>query len=216
MIDMVISWLQTTAHAVPLPLFVFVGGIVEELIAPIPSPLVSTLAGSIAASQHLSTAKILVICTIATAGKVIGALPFYFLGIAFKDLAIPRFGKYVGVRQEDLDRFGRFFNGSWKDDIILVIVRAIPVMPSTPISVLCAVINMKFRTFIVSTFIGFFLRNLFFIYLGYTGIAAAESFMAGIDTAETVLKASIVLIVLGVLAWLYWKRMKGQKAVSGK
>lgn len=209
MIESVMIWLQETANSVPLPIFVFIGGIVEELIAPIPSPLVNTLAGSIAASQHLGAFGIFWICVVSTTGKTIGALPFYVLGVIFKDLAVPRFGKYIGVRQQDLDHFGAYFNGSWKDSAILVLVRAIPVMPSTPISILCAVINIRFSTFFFATYIGFFLRNLFFTILGYTGLAAAQSLMHGIDMAETILKISIVLGVVGVLAWLYWRRSRG-------
>ncbi len=210
MMQSIVAWLEQIALAVPLPVFVLIGGIVEEVIAPIPSPLVATLAGTVSAAQHLSIPYILFICALSTLSKTVGAWLFYFLGDKFDDVVVPRFGKYIGVSTKDLERFGSHFTGTWKDELILVVLRSIPVMPSTPISVLCGILKIRFRTFVLATAIGFYIRNLFFILLGYTGLAAAGSLMQGIDTAETVLKAGIVLGFVIVLGWLYWKRGTGR------
>jgi len=212
MFDAVILWLEGIAQSVPLPLFVILGGVIEEIIAPIPSPLVATLSGSIAASQNMGWGMVLWICAMATMAKTCGAWIFYILGIWFKDLAVPRFGKYIGVSQNDLERFGSHFDGSKKDLIILLIIRAIPVMPSTPISLLCGTLNIGFRTFLFSTLIGFYIRNFIFMMIGYTGLSAVDSLMSGIDTAETVLKIALIALVLGVLGWLYIKRQKSHPA----
>lgn len=218
MFHAVIQWLEATAQSVPLPVFVMVGGIIEEILAPIPSPLVATLSGSIAASQNMGIAVLLGICAMATVAKTAGAWIFYVLGIWFKDLAVPRFGKYVGVSESDLQKFGRHFDGSRRDLFILLLIRAIPVMPSTPISLLCGTLDIGFRTFLFSTLVGFYIRNLCFMLIGYTGLSAMDSLMSGIDTAETVLKLVIVLAVAGVLGWLYWKRRTSHPAgwIGGK
>lgn len=212
MFEAVIIWLQQIALGVPLPLFVVVGGLVEEIIAPIPSPLVSTLAGSITATQQLGIPYLLLICALATFAKSIGAWIFYVLGDKLEDVAVPRFGKYIGVKHEDLERFGEHFKGTWKDGMILLILRSIPVMPSTPISLLCGILKINLRTFFVTTYIGFYIRNLTFMLLGYTGLAAMGSLMEGLDTAETIFKILIVLIVTGTIGWLYWKRRNGDPA----
>jgi len=209
MFEGIIVWLEQTAQAVPLPIFVMVGGIVEEIIAPIPSPLVSTLAGSITATQQLGIPYLLWICALATLAKTIGAWLFYVLGDKLEDLAVPRFGKYIGVKHEDLERFGGYFKGTWKDAVILLVLRSIPVMPSTPISLVCGILKINLRTFFVATYIGFYIRNFTFMLLGYTGLSAIGSLMEGIDTAETVLKLLLVLMGVAVIGWLYWKRYKG-------
>lgn len=206
MLHAVTLWLEQMAQAIPLPLFVLLGGIVEEIVAPIPSPLVTTLAGSIVTAQGLGIPYLLWICALATFAKTIGAWLFYILGDKLEDLAIPRFGKYIGVRHEDLEHFGGHFEGSWKDDVILLVIRMIPVMPSTPVSLACGILKISRRTFFTSTYIGFFIRNLFFMLLGYTGIEAAKSVLEGISTAESALHALIVLGIIALLAWLYWKR----------
>jgi membrane protein DedA with SNARE-associated domain len=211
MFDAVITWLQHIANSVPLPLFVIVGGIVEEIIAPIPSPLVASLSGTIAEAQHMGIVYLLWICLLATLAKTAGAWIFYFLGAKFEDVAVPRVGKYFGVTHQHLERFGKHFSGSQKDLWILLGLRAIPVMPSTPLSLVVGVLKIRARTFFMSTFVGFYVRNLFFMILGFTGLSAADSLMNGLDTAETILKIVMVLIVGVVLAWLYWRRHKGQK-----
>lgn len=212
MLTGIISWLEQTAQMVPLPLFVIVGGLTEEIIAPIPSPLVSTLAGSIVAAQQGGIASLLWICALATLSKTIGAWLFYILGDRLEDVAVPRFGKYIGVKHEDIELFGEHFKGSWKDELILLVIRSIPVMPSTPISLLCGILKINLRTFFVATYIGFYIRNLTFMLLGYSGLAAVGSLMAGIDTAETVLKLLLVLTGAAVIGWLYWKRRSGHPA----
>lgn len=207
-----ILWLERTAHSVPLPSFVFIGGFIEEIIAPIPSPLVSTLSGSIASAQQHGMLYLLWICALATFAKTIGAWVFYILGDKLEDVAVPRFGKYIGVKHEDIELFGEHFKGSWKDELILLVIRSIPVMPSTPISLLCGILKINLRTFFVATYIGFYIRNLTFLLLGYSGLAAMGSLMAGIDTAETVLKLLLVLMGAGGIGWLYWKRRSGHPA----
>ena len=212
MFESVILWLEQTAQSVPLPIFVMVGGIVEEIIAPIPSPLVSTLAGSITAAQQLGIPYLLWICALATFAKAIGAWLFYVLGDKLEDVAVPRLGKFIGVTHEDLEHFGEHFKGTWRDEILLLVLRSIPVMPSTPISLLCGILKINLRTFVVATYVGFYIRNLTFMLLGYTGLAAMESLMEGIDTAETVLKILIVLVGGCIIGWLYWKRRTGHPA----
>lgn len=212
MIASVIAWLETTAMTVPLSMFVLIGGIVEEILAPIPSPLVATLAGSIAKAQGMGIPGLLWICALATLSKTIGASLFYFLGDKIEDLIIPRFGKYIGVTHDDLESFGERFKGTWKDIGVLLLLRSIPMMPSTPISAVCGVLKISKRTFFLGTYIGFYIREMTFIVLGYTGLAALDSLMSGIDTAETFFKILIVGGAFLFLAWLWWKRKTGNPA----
>ena len=204
----IVSWLEGIAQSVPLPVFVMVGGVVEEIIAPIPSPLVSTSAGGILQAQGFGIPYLLFICLLATITKTLSAYIFYVIGDKLEDLAVPRFGKYIGVSHAELEYFGKKFTGTRKDDLILTVIRAIPVMPSTPVSLLCGILKVNVLTFFVATFVGFYIRNLCFMLLGYTGLNAAESLMTGLDSAEKILQIVIVGGVVAVLGWHYWKRRK--------
>lgn len=209
MFEAVVLWLKDIAAVVPLPVFVTVGGIVEEIVAPIPSPLVATLAGSITASQEQGVIYLLLLCAVATVAKTIGASIFYVLGDKLEHLAVPRFGKYIGVTHSDIETLRARLSGTWKDEVTLLIIRSIPVMPSTPVSLVCGILKVKFRVFLFTTYVGFYIRNMVFFTLGYTGLSAAESLMTGLDTAETILKIAMVLLAVIVIGWLYWKRRTG-------
>ena len=210
MFDVVIQFLRNIAETTSLPVFVIVGGFVEEIIAPVPSPLVATLAGSIAEAKKLGIPSLLWICAIGTAAKTIGAFLFYWLGDKFEDVVIPRFGKYIGVRHEDVERLGSRLSGKLRQDFLLFFLRSIPVMPSTPLSVVCGVLKVHPLSFLVTTYVGFYIRNFFFLYLGYTGLSTMGSLMEGIDTTETILKIVMVALVVAVLGWLYWRRSRGK------
>lgn len=194
------------AQTVPLELFSFVGTILEEIIAPIPSPFVMTSAGSIIAAQSRGLATIFLIAAIAAFGKTLGGLVFYFLADKAEDLVIKRFGRFIGFSHKEVESIGKHFNGTRADDFILIALRAIPVMPSTPISLVAGFIKLNLRTFIVSTFIGNYIRCLIFLYIGYEGLTALSE---GIDSLESVLKFIVVGFLAGIVAFIYYKRGKG-------
>jgi membrane protein DedA with SNARE-associated domain len=212
MIDSIITWLEHFSQTVPLPLFIFCGAIIEELIAPIPSPLVMALAGTIAAAQQWGVPYILFLSLIGSAGKTLGACIFYVLGDKIEDVLTPRFGKFFGVTHDDLEQCGSHFTGTWKDELVLTFLRSIPVMPSTPISLVCGALKIKWKSFLLATFCGFYLRDLFFLMIGFTGFAAYKDLMSGIDTAETVMKIVVVGGALLILAYLYYRRVQGNPA----
>ena len=206
MFEGITTWLSDLADAIPLELFVTIGGVIEEIVAPIPSPVVNAIAGSIAREQELGLGFLLWLALLSSLAKTLGAWLFYALGWLLEDAVVPRYGKYIGVKQSELERFSEHFQGGYKDDVILLILRAIPVMPSTPVSLCCGVLKMKQRTFFLATIVGFFFRSLFFIWLGYTGIQAADSLLHGINSAESALTVVIFLGVGLLLGWLYWRR----------
>lgn len=194
------------AQVVPLEVFAFLGSILEEIVAPIPSPFVMTSAGSLIAAQNRNLVMIFWIAAVASAGKVIGQVFFYVLADKAEDLVINKLGKYIGFSHKEVENIGKHFNGSRTDDIVLAILRAIPIMPSTPISLVAGFIKLNMRTYIVSSFIGNFVRSLTFLYIGYEGLTALTH---GIDSLESVMKI-VVLLALGVIVLIiYYKRGKG-------
>jgi membrane protein DedA with SNARE-associated domain len=209
MFQQIEAFITQIAHVVPLELFLFAGSIIEEIIAPLPSLLVPTTAGSLAEASGLPVSYLFLLGLIGAFGKTIGATVVYAISRFFGDFFIGRFGKYIGVSQIEIQKLGQYFNGSMRDDLILFVLRLLPVMPSTPISVGCGVLSINLRTYIISSFFGSFIRDTFFLYLGYSGLAALSSVSGGIDTAEKVLNI-LIAIALGLLVvWIYWKRRKG-------
>ena len=53
MFEWLIAWLETLAQNVDPALFVFIGSFVEEIVAPIPSPLIMATTAALAHSLQL-------------------------------------------------------------------------------------------------------------------------------------------------------------------
>jgi membrane protein DedA with SNARE-associated domain len=206
---LLLSW----AGKIPLELFAFLGSIIEEIIAPIPSPLVMATAGSISFIQHKAFVYLLLIAFISTIGKTLGCLFFYVLADKAEDIIMPIFGKFFGITHKEIEGLGKHFNGTNKDDIILIILRAIPIMPSTPISLACGFIKLNMFTFIRSTMIGAFFRSLMFLYLGYSGAGAIAY---GLENISSLIQILIALLLVIFLGFIYYKRGKSDLLKSLK
>ncbi len=204
-----IIWLEALSQQVSVTWFVFIGAIVEEVIAPIPSPLVMMLGGSVAAGQGRPMIFILVLALIGALSKTIGSLVIYYISDKAEDVIIDKFGKFLGVSHSDTEGLGKFFGQGKRDDVAIFLMRALPVMPTAPVSVIAGLIKINLKTYLVSTFLGLIVRNLIYLYLGYTSIGALESLSEGFDSLEKI--GYLVLSVFAgvVLLWMYRKRQQG-------
>ena len=194
---------------IPLELVVFFGSIIEEIFPPLPSPLFLILTKMTTHNQKFSVLYVLLLTSIATFGKTIGSLFLYFLADKTEDFVIGRFGKYLfNISHKSVENIGKRFTGSWKDIIVLIFIRAVPIIPTTPISLVCGIIKLNIRTFIVSTFIGSFIRIFLLLYLG---VATYRSLITNTDNAIEVL---LVFIIVCLISWFYYKRKGSHRKKS--
>lgn len=202
----IISYLEKLAQYVPLEVFTVVGTFLEEVIAPIPSPFVLTTAGSITKAQNNPLSYILFIAILASVSKTFGGWLLYNLTDKIEDVFTSKFGKFIGITSNDVEKIGGYFNGGKKDWLVLFALRSIPIFPSSPISITAGLIKIRMKTFLITTFTGTIIRNLCYLYLGYAGLAASEEVMSGLDKSETVGKIIVVVMFMGILFWGYKKR----------
>lgn len=204
-----INWLEALAQQIPVTWFIFIGALVEEVIAPIPSPLVMMLGGSISASQGSPLVFIFLLALIGAFSKTIGSFIIYVVADKAEDIIIDKFGKFLGVSHSDTEGLGKFLSEGKRDDVAIFLMRAIPVMPTAPVSVIAGLIKINLKTYLLSTFLGLLVRNSIYLYLGYTSIEALESLSEGFDSLEKI--GYFLLSVLGGLAllWMYRKRQQG-------
>ncbi len=211
------AYLETLANQIPLEVFTFFGTILEEILAPIPSPFVMTITGSIAQAQGHLFGYLFVVTIIGALGRIAGTSFLYFIADFAEEIVIGKFGDFLEVSHEDVEKFGSRFDGTARDYLTMIFLRSIPVMPSSPISVICGVVKLNYKVFAIGTGIGSIFRNFFFLYIGYTGLAATESFMEGLDSVENVVQFIFVLALVGGFYYFYRKRKKGElfKEVEG-
>lgn len=168
-----IDYLQWLSHKLPLEIFCFFGSLVEEIIGPIPSPLILMTSGTIVNQRGIHWSYLLILAMFASAGKTLASWLIYVVADKAEDFLLSKYGKLLGVSHKNVERIGSYFNGTWKDDVLVFIFRAFPVFPTTTVSIASGFIKLDQKSFIRSTFLGFFIRSLFVLYLGYQGI---ESF----------------------------------------
>lgn len=205
-----IAFLHSIAAVVPLPVFTFLGALIEEIIAPIPSPIVMTLAGSLAATSGGVVGSLVTLAIIGSIGKTIGSYFIYIIADKLEDVVLSKFGKFLGVSHREVESIGKHLNKGWRDDIVLFLLRAVPIMPTAPVSLVAGLVKLNLRTYLVSTFLGNIVRNLFYLYVGFTSIGALESVNEGLDSIENIGYVLIFALMAGVVGYFYLQRKKGK------
>lgn len=204
-----IDLLTGISERVSLPFFTVIAAFIEEVIAPIPSPLVMTLSGSLAASQHKPLVYLLFLALIGAVSKTFGSWIVYFVSDKMEDVLIDKFGKFLGVSHKDTEGLGKFLNHGRRDDFVLFLLRAIPIIPTAPVSVLCGLMKINLRTYLVSTFLGTIVRNMVYLYLGFVSVGALESVNEGLDSLETIGYLILFFGMFGLVVWMYQQRRSG-------
>ncbi len=205
-INLFINYLKDISSIVPLPIFTFFGALIEEIIAPIPSPIVMTLAGSLAAAANYGLFYLVLLALTGSIGKTIGAYVIYYISDKAENVIIQKFGRFIGITEKDVERISAKLNSGKRDDLVLFLLRAIPIVPTAPVSVVCGLIKIKLKTYLWTTFLGTLVRNIIYLYLGFTSLNAVENINSEIDSLEK-FGYAIVLIIVGII-FLYIFRQK--------
>ena len=209
LISQISSLLTNLANIMPLPLFTFVGALVEEIIAPIPSPLVMTLAGSLAFANNQYWFYIIFLAITGSIGKTIGAYAIYEIANKAEHLVIHKFGKFIGITEREVEKISKKLNSGQRDDLVLFLLRAIPIIPTAPVSVVCGLIKTNLKTYLYATFLGTLVRNIFYLYLGFTSVSALESLNSDISSFEKLGYGLLLVLILGILFYIY--KLKNQQ-----
>lgn len=210
MTQRLIEWITWLSQNISVELFSFVGPFIEETIAPIPSPLVMGSAGTMAQAQGKTVYYLLLLAIIAGVAKTIGSIIFYFLADKAEDLFSSKFAHLIGIDGFSAESIGKYFSNTKKDDLIIVLLRAFPLLPGTPISLFCGLVKLNLLNFTIATFIGTTLRSLLFAWLGYSGFSNYQNMLNNFDKGETIINIVIFVAVAAFLAYLFRLRQQGK------
>jgi len=196
-------------------LSVFIGVIIEQIIVPIPSPMIIMGAGAILISPELSIPSaflqilwiIVLPGTIAsTLGSYIGYLISYYGGKAL----VVRYQRFLGVDWKEIENLEKRFQGK-KEALSIFFSRAIPVFPISLVSIFAGLLRVPVRPFTFYTFLGSIFRCLFLGFVGWWIGATYERVATRLDSVETIISI-LMLIGMGVvLGYLYYRFRKSTR-----
>lgn len=190
-------------------LSVFIGVIIEQIIVPIPSPMIVMGAGAILVSPELSIPNaflqilwiIVLPGTIAsTLGSYIGYLISYYGGKAL----VVRYQRFLGVDWKEIENLEKRFQGK-KEALSIFLSRAIPVFPISLVSIFAGLLRVPVRPFTLYTFLGSIFRCLFLGFVGWWIGATYDKVATQLDSVETIISILMLIVMGGVLAYLYYK-----------
>jgi len=186
-------------------LSVFIGVMIEQIIIPIPSPMIIMGAGAILVSPGLSIPNailqilwiIVLPGTIAsTLGSYIGYTISYYGGKAL----VVRFQRFLGVDWNQIEKLERRFRGK-KEALSIFFSRAIPVFPISLVSIFAGLLRIPIRPFTICTFLGSIFRCFLLAFFGWWIGATYEKAATHLDSLETI--ASILMLIGMGLAFGY-------------
>lgn len=209
-IEQLATYLENLSQQIPVELFAFVGAFVEEAIAPIPSPLVMTLAGSIADSQGKAVMFLLWLAVLGAIGKTAGTWIVYFVADKAEDFLLGKLGRFIGVTHKAVAAWGKHFDAGGKNFLLIVVFRAIPIMPTSPVSVVAGVLKLNLMSYMSATFLGLLIRNMIYLYIGYLGYESYKSLTEGLNNIESVIQIIIGVVLVGVVGYLYYRHRKDE------
>jgi len=140
-------------------------------------------------------------------GKTLGAYIPYFVADKIEDLFSSRLSKFLGITHEQIESFGAHLGKGFRDYLILIILRALPIVPSSVLSVGCGLLKVRLKLFFISTFVGSIIRDAIYIYLGYIGTNLAISlFVKKTASIESLVEMIVVIGVFLCLGYLYFRQ----------
>ncbi len=159
--------MQSSLIKFPIVIYVFIGSFVEELVAPIPSPIVLTTAGSLVDLQHKGFLYLFLVALFAVTGKMLATLIYYFAAFKGEELLNKRFFKLLGLGALNVDKYGKLIENTKQGELFFVLLRVIPIFPAAPVSFLAGLIGMTFKKFAILTAIGLYIRSMILLVAGF-------------------------------------------------
>src|SRR5487761_1618406 len=182
---------------------IFLLMLAESACIPIPSELIMTFGGALAAGAVAGThLNIIVVIIAGVAGNVVGSYVAWGAGKYGGQAALRRWGRRIRLREHDLERANAWFerHGPWA----VLIGRCLPVV-RTFISLPAGIAGMDPVRFGIYTTIGCIPWTAALAYAGYAIGRNWNSIVTGFK-GPTYIVAAVVVIGLAIAVWRYPRR----------
>jgi membrane protein DedA with SNARE-associated domain len=204
MTDLLKTWIESTmasAGNFGIALLMFL----ENIFPPIPSELIMPLAGFTANTKPESGLTLASVIVAGLFGTMLGTMPWYYLGVwlgedRLRALA-DRYGKWVGMTGDDLDRANRWF---YKHGNVAVFLgRLVPGL-RTVISLPAGISRMPLMPFLLYSTLG---SGIWITFLTGAGYVLGQNYELVDQYLAPVSKIVVVLLLIAAIVWIVrrWK-----------
>jgi membrane protein DedA with SNARE-associated domain len=204
MIQNIVSLIQETV--IPLGASgLFVASLMEEVIAPIPSAIVQLTAGFLFLEGSLSVSwfmtLVFVILIPVALGVAMGSLLVYGIAYYAGKPALIAWGKWFGLKWEDVEKVQEKFEGTTLDDWGLFIVRSVPIIPSVAVSAVCGLVRYDIKRYLLYTFLGTLVRAGTLALVGWQVGEFYIEYIEAIQRFEKIILVVLVIMVVGFVGY---------------
>ena len=208
-LDGLVQWILVMIQAYG-PYSVFVAVILEEVLIPIPSPLVIMGAAFILIPANLAFWDAIreiffVIVVPASIASTIGSFFTYGIGYYGGRPLVTKFQKFLGVNWVDIQKKEKQFEKGKKVWTTIALLRAIPFFPIAIVSLTAGVLRLSWKKYALATFIGSIPRTFILAIIGWQLGSAYISIASRLSELESLLA---VVVIAAIAYGLYRYRHK--------
>lgn len=212
MIDAFITYIESIVVEYGA-LGVFIATLIEQIVAPIPSPLVPIMAGFFLIPAQIPfldalLQSMLVVGLPVALGMTLGSLVIYFLGYLGGKPAIEKTKKWLGLDWKDIEKTKKKLDNSLSDELAIFILWLIPIVPSAAIAVLCGIIRYPIFKYIPLAVSGLFLRATIISLIGWQVGGVYYIVAAQIAAIENYLLIGFIFLILFGIGFLFYKKRR--------
>ena len=207
MIENIVEWLTNLMNSFGY-LGIAISVFLETIFPPIPSAFIQPFAGFVASRTEQT---LLLTIVAATVGTYLGTFPFYLLGIWGEKAVykfLKKYGKYLFIEQEEVDKAFDFFNKYGKE--VILFGRLVPLV-RTFISFPAGVAKMPFLQFTIYTLIGSAIWSTILAVSGYLLGENWEVLLSLLSKYENIVLILLVLLVVGYIVFKIIKKRKNKR-----
>lgn len=184
------------------------GGIAEQVVVPIPSPVISMAGGASLFGLHTSffPSLLAIITKVAipyAIGATLGTSIIFFIIYYGGHPILDKFGKYIGISKKLVDKIQKDFKKTMSDELFVILGGSIPIVPVSIITGMAGLFRYNPLRFFALIFIALCVRATI---LGFIGYKMGQTFLdlaKGLGNIESTLTIIFAIFILG---FFYIKR----------
>jgi len=191
---------------------VFFSFFVAQVIAPIPTELLTMATGFLFLGNSLSldffNILIFSIGIPAALGTTIGSIFIYYIGYFLGKPFVEKWGKFFSLSWKQVEKIQAKFEKSHIDETALFSLRAVPFFPMVSVSFVSGLIRFKLKPYLVFTFLGTFVRVIMLAVLGWQVGELYKTYAVLIKSLERI---GLLLILVLLVVFIIYRFKKGKQ-----